>query len=345
VWLTLELKNIDYDTVRIDNTGGGRPSYFAGTTPQMKWPDGHMQGESLDLMRDLDAEYSSSPVLFDGTDEVEYCISQFRSIFPSSARPSSRAAFLFQGNGDPLWRGVFEKTLQKTNELLSKNGEGPFFCGSTITGADVAWAPFLERYRYQLPCLHDGLEPNDANKYPHLAAWYAAMDRVPAYACRVKGDASSWRKVLSMAGFGNAFVPPEIEANMDELAKKEAAESLSIIDQDLWTEYISSRPYLADSPQGEAALVMTRNRDAISVDTLKRADSSPWKDKGLPTSESELDGAMREMVQVLIQNGDASVSVSVGALAGFLDERMCVPRDMGAMSASAIKQLAWKLTT
>lgn len=340
----MELKNIEYDAVRIDNTGGGRPSYFGGTTPQMKWPDGRMQGESLDLVRDLEAAYPTRPLLFSDSDDVDYCIGQFRNIFPSRARPSSRAAFLFQGNGDPLWRGVFEETLAKTDELLNKSN-GPFFCGSIISGADVAWAPFLERYRYQLPCLHDGLEPNDANKYPYLAAWYAAMDQVPAYACRIKGDASSWRKVLSMAGFGNAFVPPEIEANMEELAQKEAVAAQSTIDQDLWTEYASCRPYLADTPQAEAALVMTRNREAISVDTLKRADSSPWTEKGLPTSESELDETMRTMVQVLIEGKEnADVTTGVGALAAFLDERMCVPRDMGAMSASAIKQLAWKLT-
>lgn len=343
MWLTLELKNIDYDTVRIDNTGGPRPSYFAGTTPQMKWPDGRMQGESLDLVRDLDATYDPPMLFQDNANEVEYCISQFRGIFPSRARPSSRAAFLFQGNGDPLWRGVFEETLQKTDELLSKNSNGPFFCGSTISGADVAWAPFLERYRYQLPCLHDGFEPNDAARYPNLAAWYSAMDKVPAYACRVKGDASSWRKVLSMAGFGNAFVPPEIEANMEELAQKEVRAALTTIDQDLWTEYASTRPYLADTPQAETALVVTRNREAITADTLKRADSSVWKDKGLPTSESELDETMREMVQALIDNEDSFMTPRVGALAGFLDERMCVPRDMGAMSASAIKQLAWKV--
>ena len=340
VWLTLELKNIEYDTIRIDNTGGPRPSYFAGTTPQMKWPDGRTQGESLDLVRDLDAAYADSPpLLFQDSKEVDYCISQFQSIFPR-ARPSSRAAFLFQYNGEPLWRGVFEETLQKTDELLSKNTEGPFFCGNTISGADVAWAPFLERYRYQLPCLHDGLEPNDANKYPNLAAWYSAMDQVPAYACRVKGDASSWRKVLSMAGFGNSFVPPEIEANMESLAEKEAVAASSTIDKGLWAEYASSRPYLADTPQAEAALIMTRNRKSIAIDTLKRANDSPWKQRGLPTSEAELDKAMIELVQVLINDDDSLLTDRAAALAGFLDERMCVPRDMGAMSAATIKILA-----
>jgi hypothetical protein len=34
---------------------------------------------------------------------------------------------------------------------------------------------------------------------------------------------------------------------------------------------------------------------------------------------------------------------AVGTLAGFLDERMCVPRDMGTMSAACLKKVAWDL--
>lgn len=305
----------------------------------MKWPDGKLQGESLDLVQELDQQFSTS--LFDST-AVENCIAQFRSIFPSKARPSSRAAFLFQGNGDPLRKHVFQDTLHGTDDLLGQT-EGPFFCGGALSAADVTWAPFLERYRYQLPCLHEGLQPYNAKEYPNLAAWYDAMDRIPAYACRVKGDASSWRKVLSMAGFGNAGVPPQIGANMDEMAREEAVNAVSTIDQGLWTEYSSSRPYLAATPEAEAASIMTRNREAISADVLKRAGGSVWE--GLPTTESNVDEALRAMVCVLIENDtDVKLTPHVGALAGFLDERMCVPRDMGAMSASAIKKLALEVS-
>jgi glutathione S-transferase len=207
----------------------------------------------------------------------------------------------------------------------------------------VAWAPFLERYRYQLPCLHEGLQPYNVKEYTNLAAWYDAMDQIPSYACRVKGDASSWRKVLSMAGFGNAGVPVQIGTNMDEIARQEAVNAESKIDQGLWKDYSSSRPYLAATPEAEAASMMTRNREAISVDILKRAGRSVWK--GLPTTESNLDKALRAMVCVLIESDtDAESTVEVAALAGFLDERMCVPRDMGAMSASAIKKIAWELS-
>jgi len=78
VWLALEVSNVAYDTVisdraehhgleaavgranisttplaqvLIDNMGEGRPAYFSGSTPKMRWPDGRAQGESMDLVK------------------------------------------------------------------------------------------------------------------------------------------------------------------------------------------------------------------------------------------------------------------------------------------------------
>lgn len=350
VWLALELCDVPYDTVRIDNTGGPRPNYYGGQTPQIKWPDGHQQGESMDLVEEIDERYNDGG--FSSRDAaVQSMIAKFRNIFPR-ARPSSRAAFLFQNNGDPLWKSTFEETLVNTNALLAETAaDGPFFAGDKLTAADVAWAPFLERYRYQLPCLHAGLEPNNPAVYPHLVAWYKAMDeQVPAYACRVKGDASSWRKVLTMAGFGNAGLPPQINQNMQDVQDKELKEAKSCMDQDLWTEYAKLRPYMAETPAAEAARIITTNRDAIIVDTVKRATSDQkWKETDLPDTSEQVDETLREMADTLLNDDfDLLTNASrrtVGSLAAFLDERMCVPRDMGCMSASAIKVLAWNLQT
>ena len=344
VWLTLETLGIEYDTIRIDNTGGGRPSYYnGGQTPQLQWPDGRMQGESYDLVQELDATYGKNILQCHetATDDI---VNQFRSIFPR-ARPSSRAAFLFQYNGDPLGRKTFEETLEKTDALLGQT-KGSFFCGDSITGADIAWAPFLERYRYQLPCLHDGLEPDDPAVYPHLAAWYTTMEaQVPAYACRVKGDASSWRKVLTMAGFGNAGLPPGLQQNLKVRIQTEGETAASVVQQTIWEEYAASRPYVAATPAAEAAMIMTQNRERILADALQQKCFS---------DETELDSILRALVALLAKapaDGDGDYNVDgladhadkVGKLASFLDERMCVPRDMGAMSAACIKDVAWKL--
>lgn len=349
-WLALEHLNVPYDTIRIDNTGPGRkPPYFSGQTPQMRWPEGRIQGESMDLVRDVNERFGGN--LYPSADVTETA-DQFRKIFPSKSRPSSRAAFLFGWSGEPLWKSEFERVLSETDELLGSTN-GPFFCGTSFTAADIAWAPFLERYGAQLPCLHEGLNARDATKYPHLSSWYRAMETtVPAYACRVQGNPSSWRKVLSMAGFGNAGVPPDVIDRMDDFDADEVrplSEEERVIQQRLWGEYRSTRSWLALTPSAEAGKTLLNNRQAIVKDTLKRAAS--LEGTGVPLDEENLDRAMRALATLLIYDdgkyaeleqaySEATSVDGVYAMAKFLDERMCVPRDMGSMSAAAIKRLA-----
>ena len=173
VWLGLETKNVAYETVLIDNTGGARPSWFGSTTPRIRWADGADQGESLDILKAMDERYPSEPPLFD--EHSAALIGAFKDIFPRMTRPSSRAAFLFRSSGQPVARRDFEATLEKTDALLGERG-GPFFAGENPTAPDVCWAPFLERYAAQLPLLHDGLRPRDATRYPRLSQWYDAME-------------------------------------------------------------------------------------------------------------------------------------------------------------------------
>jgi len=207
----------------------------------MRWPDGTTQGESMDLVEEVDARYGNG-ILYPEyiKSDVINKARQFQNIFPSKSRPSSRAAFLFDWGGEPLWKSEFESVLSETDALLGSSC-GPFFCGESFTAADIAWVPFLERYAAQLPCFHDGLNPRDATTYPHLNKWYEAMETtVPAYACRVRGNPSSWRKVLTMAGYGNGGVPPAVVRRMDDLGMEEGwvqTEEERCRDHGLWDEY------------------------------------------------------------------------------------------------------------
>ena len=58
--------------------------------------------------------------------------------------------------------------------------------------------------------------------------------------------------------------------------------------------------------------------------------------------EEELDDVLKLLVLCLLENGDGRCKDDsrVRSLASFLDERMCVPRDMGRLSAGEIKCLA-----
>ena len=351
VWLTLEYGGIEYDEIRIDNTGGGQPSYFSGQTPQLHWPDGKTQGESMDLVYALDQKYNLG--LKSDDEYVRECVREFSNIFPR-ARPSSRAAYLFQYNGEPLSRQTFEQTLQKANELLGKT-DGNFFCGDDFTAADIAWAPFLERYRFQLPCLHENLYPDDVFSYFHLSDWYTAMELLPAYACRVQGDAASWRKVLNMAGFGNAGVPAELNGNIDTLLQTEdrlAREATRNTAKVMWKRYREGgRDYLADTPSKEVALTIVRNREAIVADALKQAGrgNEHLADLGLDEA-AIIDSALLELAEALANDDldkefdEKSIKFesdsAAAAMARFLDDRICVPRDMGAIPAAYLKVLA-----
>jgi glutathione S-transferase len=356
IWLALEAKGVDYDTVYIDNIYG-RPSWYSGDTPQMRWQDGKSQSESMDLVREVDKRFDGGHVTLypdDIANEVINKVRAFRDIFPRGARPSSRAAFLFRYDGEPLWKNEFEKVLRETDELLAETaGDGPFFCGTRFTAADVAWAPFLERYAGQLPCLHEGLNPKCEESYPHLSAWYQAMDEVvPEYACLVRGDSSSWRKVLTMAGFGNAGgVPLLVSSRMDDEGAKESAPLTpeeKLRQQSIWDRYAATRPYAASSPGEEAASVLIRNREMIVKDIVKRVGMKTNK-FDLPLDEKELDVTIRSLACILCGDRydceiieECEIGEHVKTLASFLDERMCVPRDMGALSAACFKRLAAK---
>ncbi|CAJ1459086.1 unnamed protein product [Effrenium voratum] len=307
-------KGLQYNTVLVDNYGR-RASWIGGQTPQVQWASGKRQGESLDIIKALDKEFPEKPLWPD--EEVTQLVNAFRSTFPKQTRPSSRAAFLFSWNG-PVFRSEFEKTLGKTEELLSKHG-GPFFHGEQVSAADCAWAPFLERYCAQLPCLHKGLRPYDPSRWPALAAWYEAMDaRFPAYSARVRGDEVSWRKVLAQAGYGNAGMVPDL-VKEDALLPQPATGD--------WASYAAPRAFVAPSAAEEAAARVVRNRRALEADAAKLGMEAPEE-------------SFRSLVEVLLGE---EASLGAAAAAKYLDDRLCAPRDMGYLPARALRAACAKV--
>ena len=71
----------------------------------------------MDLVQEIDKLYGNN-MLYpkDIKNEVINKAREFQNIFPSGSRPSSRAAFLFNWSGDPLFKSEFESTLLKTDE-------------------------------------------------------------------------------------------------------------------------------------------------------------------------------------------------------------------------------------
>ena len=379
LWLALEIKGIPYTERRV----------IASDAPQLLFSDGRVQRDSIAALQELDSCYPATAPLWppQGVAEsaVVEMVSAYADAVPSDvSRASSRAAFLFcRDEGfiyDTLPRETFISFLDTAEELLGRQ-EGPYFCGGALSAADVAWAPLLERYAAQLPSLHPGLQPRGgstsgggkggggkggggkggggSSSWPRLTRWYNAMDTHAAYVCRVKGDAASWRKVLSTSPWWPAGWPergdPEERGDPrgGELAlnEREACEAFgnAPVSAELWSEYAASRPHVAPSPAAEAAAALVRNAQAVCRD----AEACYALPTG--TDTASYDAALRCVVtRLLIESGAELEEASaeelgqdavVAALAAHLDHRVCVPRDVGAPAAEAIRRLARSTTS
>ena len=113
---------------------------------------------------------------------------------------------------------------------------------------------------------------------------------------------------------------------------------------ELWDQYASSRPHVAPSPAAEAAAAIVRNAGSIVQDAEAQC--------ALPvgTAAEGYDLALRAVVTALLDNEPGeqraqakpeaqAESAAFAAVAAYLDERICVPRDVGAPAAAAIRAL------
>ena len=225
------------------------------------------------------------------------------------------------------------------------------------TGGQV-WAPYLERYAVQLPLVYPNAgDCNPKSKaYGGVRKWYSAMEKsVPAYACRIRGDARHWRRCLERAtrersaegggggvdDFDGVSVPPAPDAFgwwMEDCPRAE----------ELWGEYARGgrRPWLAETPGREMASYLMNNRDAsIAAATSPTSSVADMR-------RDDADEALREIVRLLLdwkvsdsddpRGGDdegRGVLLSENALrlARFVCEEVIeVPRTMGMIPALAL---------
>ena len=201
------------------------------------------------------------------------------------------------------------------------------------------WAPYLERYAVQLPLMFPTFKTcNPRSAYDEVNAWYVAMERLPAWACCVQGDARHWRKCLE-----------EVIPLHNERAKSEEDKVTSLPpipekvgwwmrnnpnSEELWKQYAEARPWLADTPAGEVALHLSRN-----CEKLRAAATS-----NMGIAAEEADEALREVVQALLQpEVSEQASANAQQMALFLSETLEVPKDVGMVPALALGVMALSL--
>jgi glutathione S-transferase len=305
VWLALEVKGIDYITVLHDEE------------LRVEWPDGTTQQDSLDILERIQKEYPGEPNFYPKVSAsvggVRANIVRFNSVFPRNTDDLKDTPFLYR-SGEVVQKSDHTVTLEETDEMLEEYDDGPFFCGATITAADIAWAPFLERYAIQLPLVYEDLKPR-SQAYPELMQWYDKMERlVPCYSCRVQGDAKMWSKTL----VGNE----KLTATLPTTSVKENEFDA----KDIWNAYRKDKPYVARTPSEECAARIVRNRETIL--------------SCLDTQDEDKDAALREVCAALVVDGKASLSGNARDVADFINNHwLSVPRDMGVLPATALQSL------
>ena len=333
VWLALEMKNIEYATVLLSSS-----STTTNNSPlQLTWPDGTIQTDSLDMLEKIQQEYPNHPPnlypkgISECLDAVRCNIVRFKGVFPRRTYDCIYAPYLFLEKGGGLVSDSnLMVTLEETDEVLEEYFQGPFLCGKDVTAADVVWAPFLERYAVQLPCLHPDkpeLHPRGGGEYEALQEWYQVMESsIPCYSCRVQGNVQQWKRALELGVQEHdanvvlpdddnpvVFSPHEMDANA------------------LWKEYSENRPWLADTPEEECVAYLVRNRHDIAKDACKE----------LPLDENNVDTALRELIAVLLDKDSTGEKLSGNAreVAAFVRDRIAVPRDLGMIPAATLDRI------
>ena len=107
----------------------------------------------------------------------------------------------------------------------------------------------------------------------------------------------------------------------------------SDVSDESWAAYASTRPHVASDARTEAAAHLIRHREAIVQDA--------WRKMGLDSAD-KVEEPLRALAWLLAgaADGDARATAittrGLDGLAAHLDERVCVPRDLGAPVAAAL---------
>jgi glutathione S-transferase len=349
VWLGLEVKKAEYITVLVDSdittatadTTRSANSNGWSSPLKIQWPDGSIQTDTKEILERLNQEYPNEvnfyPDISKAVDSVRCNIVRFDGVFPRNTQPNLYAPYLIRQLGDKPLQWVPESdhmvSLEETDEVMEEYFTGPFLCGNQITAADIVWAPFLDRYAAQLPMIYEGdpLTPR-SSEYETLKEWYEAMEsQIPCYACRVMGDKQSWQRVLQY-GVEQQLVP-----NVDLLPPRGSADPLKrrkFNGDKVWEEYKRGKPYVCETSQLECIAFYVRNRERIISEATRSLANM---------NHDEIEQALLEVLGVVLENEDkdaiSKMSGNARELATYLNEKLRVPRDMGALPASAMRTL------
>lgn len=149
--------------------------YAAGKVPALEH-DGKVMGESLELLAYLE-EHFDGPPLYPQDASKRAAADELMAY--GSELTKQGYSVLSDADLTPAEIGAnFGPVLDRLEGVLNEHAiDGPFFLGQ-FSVVDVVLAPFLERFRLSFDALR---QFHITAGRPRLAAWFDAMEGVPAY--------------------------------------------------------------------------------------------------------------------------------------------------------------------
>lgn len=332
--MQLELKRIPHIIRKINmRCYGPKPAYFMKMVPSGLLPVIELDGaqpltESMDIMFELERAFPDTPSLLPTTDSERmqsfHQMLRLERVLAGAWLNWLRGPLRSSGSAE----SSFLYTVEAVDQALRAYGDGPFFLGGdTPSFVDCVFAPFLERIRSSIAYWRS-VDILDAERWPSLAAWFAAMEEFPLWAnCR----SDDLTHVLAL--------PPQIgpctfvgDRGRVSLAI-DRARSLAVLND--------GDDASAKAVRAEAAAALVNNREAVVKDALKGTGQNG---RAAAAVGAAVEVGFRAAAAVLADpdrleelEADLAAPASLGghasavaAAARYERQRACVPRDMTA---------------
>jgi len=373
VWLTLEIKGILYKESKVslfnppawykEMVPSGRvPALMLhdekGSLEEEKMneaptlPQRRLLWESTEICKELDELYPSTPKLVhDHLPEYNAAVVLLDDL-QKAGRKYGGVNFSGIKEGETQEKKTFLGKLDELEALIAKN-KGPFIFGSDVSGLDVRMVPWLERWRFFSP-LRANASVTEGR--PYLEKWYEeGIYKLAPYVNRVGGDQYSVAASSSyfLRSFGEKGKDGKLSTKTKMAIKENDENSDRLLQEFLEKKTGSLYTGLNVSPKEfarRAAAKIISNHDNIIVDcTNLQPKTQPELDRAKSTESA--DTALRAVVSTLLNNEEEIVTPLFDTIEESIDaaqamktiaQRLCVPRDMGAPSATTLRRVLLK---
>ncbi|MQM21270.1 hypothetical protein Taro_054308, partial [Colocasia esculenta] len=175
-WIARNAKGLQEKITLVPIDLQNRPAWYKEKVyPTNKVPslehNNEVKGESLDLVKYIDAQFEGPALLPDDPAKREFA----EELLSYSDAFNLASYEAFTSNGDA--EEELGPSYDKIEDALSKFDDGPFFLGQ-FSQVDIVYAPFIERFQ---PFFADVKKYDITKGRPKLALWIEELNEIEAY--------------------------------------------------------------------------------------------------------------------------------------------------------------------